>query len=305
MEPADWTEGNTNSSFVLFESSTTFIRFVSRNKTNKDEKRCNSREKRFSRLQLGNGTNVLVLNTAVVLASQDLEETIVTPILVPGVGNEPVGSTVLNTPAEKLDSVTAEVVTSDVLVDTRLVGHEILVDGEGDFHGTIDHKILLDILDSLGRVGLLELVLIILVGNGITLLALGDALGSGLGLAARLVLALAVVVALGEGVAVAPLLAAVLTTGRDTSALKVHPGVGEETTVATEAARGAAGQEILGGETLLVLALGGDAETVGSGLSSTEGPAGTAGGLVANLTNGGALGPRDVRDRGLGHTRQF
>lgn len=64
-------------------------------------------------------------------ASEDLEESLVTPALVPGVGAEPVLGSVLDAPAEDLDGVTSELGASGVLVDTALVGEEVLVDGEG------------------------------------------------------------------------------------------------------------------------------------------------------------------------------
>lgn len=61
--------------------------------------------------------------------------------------------------------------------------------------------------------------------------------------------------------------------------------------MASETAAVAAGQQILVGQTVLVLAVRGNAQTVRGSLGSAESPAGTADGLVANLLQRGALGP--------------
>ena len=97
--------------------------------------------------------------------------------------------------------------------------------------------------------------------------------------------------ALGEGVSVAPVGRAVLASGRHTHRAEPVPGSSRVTTTTTEAAAIAAGQQILVGQTVLVLAVRGNAQTVRSSLGSAEGPAGTADGLVANLLQRGALRP--------------
>ena len=85
----------------------------------------------------------LVVDAAV--THLDFEGALVAPGVVPGIDAEPVVLTVLGTPADGLDSVAAEGVASLVLVDTGLVGEEVLVDSKG----TGDRSVLLDIsLDS-------------------------------------------------------------------------------------------------------------------------------------------------------------
>ena len=71
----------------------------------------------------------------------DFEGAFVAPGVVPGIDAEPVGLTVFAAPANGLDSVAAEGVASLVLVHTRLVSEEVLVDSKG----TGDRSVLLDI----------------------------------------------------------------------------------------------------------------------------------------------------------------
>ena len=46
-----------------------------------------------------------VLDLALIVAPVNLEETMITPVLVPAVCDQPVGSTVLGTPAHDLDGM--------------------------------------------------------------------------------------------------------------------------------------------------------------------------------------------------------
>ena len=80
------------------------------------------------------------------LVQDDLEQTLVSPVLVPRVHHEPVGRTALGAPADDLDGVTAESLSGLVLVDTRLVTQEVLIDSEGAGDGTILEDVLLDVV---------------------------------------------------------------------------------------------------------------------------------------------------------------
>ena len=77
----------------------------------------------------------LEVDAAVTL--KDLEETLITPSIVPRIDTKPVILTVLNAPADYLDSVTSEVRAGLVRVNTRLVGQEVFVDRECSGDGTI------------------------------------------------------------------------------------------------------------------------------------------------------------------------
>jgi len=78
----------------------------------------------------------------------DLEETLVSPILIPGVHDQEVVDTILDTPANDLDGVTTEGSTCLVLVDTALVTQEVLVDRESTGDWTVGEDILLEVINA-------------------------------------------------------------------------------------------------------------------------------------------------------------
>lgn len=69
-------------------------------------------------LDLGQTGGDLALNAALVVAAEDLEEAVVTPVGVPGVGQEPVGGAVLDAPAKHTDGVATQRLSGHVLVHT-------------------------------------------------------------------------------------------------------------------------------------------------------------------------------------------
>jgi len=71
----------------------------------------------------------LVVDSAVAL--KNLESTLISPGVVPGVNAEPVVLVILDAPSNTLDGVASLGGTGHVLVNTGLVGKEIFVDGEG------------------------------------------------------------------------------------------------------------------------------------------------------------------------------
>jgi len=91
------------------------------------------------------------LNAALIVATLDLEEALITPGGVPAVGNEPVVGARFGAPANDLHGVaTLRGKLPDVLaVDTSLVGHEALVDLEGNLDRTIGHDLLLHGLNAI------------------------------------------------------------------------------------------------------------------------------------------------------------
>ena len=86
------------------------------------------------------------------IAHQNLESALVTPGVVPRVDTEPVVLAVLSTPADGLDSVTTEGRATLVLVDTRLIGQEVLIDGEGGCDRTVLLDIGLDLVNTVEAV---------------------------------------------------------------------------------------------------------------------------------------------------------
>ena len=106
----------------------------------------------------------------------DLEGSLVTPGVVPGVDGEPVVGVVLSSPADELDGVSTESGAGGVLVDSRLVGWEVLVDGEGGGDGSVGEDVLLDLVNTSDSVG----------GSGVVLVA--GVVEGGVGLAGLLAL---------------------------------------------------------------------------------------------------------------------
>ena len=103
----------------------------------------------------------LVVDAAV--AHLDLEGAQVAPGVVPGVDAEPVVHAVLSAPADRLDRVTAEFITSLVLVYTLLVGQEVLVHGEGRGDSTVLLDLSLDVLNTADSVAAGREVLVVVV----------------------------------------------------------------------------------------------------------------------------------------------
>merc|ERR1712217_666446 len=91
------------------------------------------------------GVAGMALRVDAAFTEGDLEQSLVSPRVIPRVGDEPVLFTILDTPSNDLHSVASEGLSRGMLVDTGLVVREIGIHGEGSGHGTILHQILLDI----------------------------------------------------------------------------------------------------------------------------------------------------------------
>eukprot|EP00043_Microstomoeca_roanoka_P028209 m.17250 g.17250 ORF g.17250 m.17250 type:complete len:362 (+) comp8245_c0_seq1:165-1250(+) len=255
-------------------------------------------------LELGKASNNLGLDTALVSTLADLEETIVSPVVVPAVGNNPVVGTTLNAPAENLDGMTTKSLARSVDVDTRLVGEEVAVDGEGTLDRAVGHNLSGNLVNTADTVGAAAKVLVVGVGDVVVLLARALAGWGGDDIAARRILARDVVIALGQAVRLATLVAIVLAACDDTSVAPVLPCSSRETTItAASAGESAAGEEILGRDVGLLSTLGSNADTISHGFDSTKCPAGTAVGLITDLVGGRADGtPLLARVKGGGQS---
>ena len=247
------------------------------------------------------------LSVDAAIAHLDLEGALVTPGVVPGVDAEPVVLTVLVTPTDGLDGVTTESLTSLVLIDTGLVGQEVLVDSEGSSDGTVLLNVSLDVINATEAIAGRGVVLVLAVGAGVIIDAFLGASGSDLlDIIARWEgLAGDVVGALLHGVVVASALGAVVTSSDDTGPGEPRPGGAN---LATIAAHGLAGKESAAGsgvgdrEEFGELSTGGDAHTIVEGLGSSVSPAGAAVGLIADVVdNRLALGPVGTGIEGVGH----
>ena len=94
--------------------------------------------------------NSLGFDAALVVSSSDLELSIVSPSFVPAVHDDPVRSSVLNSPSDHLDGVTSQSTSTGVVVNSALVSQKVVVDSEGNLDGSIGHDLSLD-LSNLGR----------------------------------------------------------------------------------------------------------------------------------------------------------
>jgi hypothetical protein len=195
------------------------------------------------------------------LAESDSEETVFTPSSVPRVGNDPVVDTIFVTPTNDLDGVTTESRSGLMSVDTTSIRHEILVDGEASFNGSV--------LDDVG-----------LNGSGVRELNNGSLNGV-------VVLEGGAISALGNILALDGLSTVVRSVGEaavseETIADEEPPGEQGNTTVATVIHDVVAREEILRREDNIDATVGGNAESVREGFRGSEGPATTAVTLISD-----------------------
>lgn len=177
-----------------------------------------------------------MLDTTLVGSTDDAEVAALTPVGVPGVGDEPVGGRAGHAPSEDSDGVTAELAARGVHVDSRLVVVEVLVDGVGGLDGSVGHDLLLDSSDGLAdSVGSLSEVLVIspaLRVSGLALLLAGRS--RVLGARARTIVGLSSVVsARGDRIGLAGVLVGVVGTSDDTLVDPVLPGLDGISTLAS------------------------------------------------------------------------
>jgi len=59
-----------------------------------------------------------LFNATFIGASLDLEETLVSPVFIPAVGNKPVISTIFSSPSKNFDGMTSKGRATGVMIDT-------------------------------------------------------------------------------------------------------------------------------------------------------------------------------------------
>ncbi|GMT10917.1 hypothetical protein PFISCL1PPCAC_2214, partial [Pristionchus fissidentatus] len=241
-------------------------------------------------LDLGKTGDDSLLNSALVRSLDDAEESLLSPLNVPRVGNEPVGGSVLNSPSDDLDCVSSENLSGDVLVDSSGVLVEVLVDGECSLDGSVVEDLLLDgidlLLDGVRRLSL-ELVVVVALGVG-GVGAFGSALGGvGVDDSGAVVVVGGAIDGVGtaglDGVRLAAGVLVESTASADSLLRHVSPGTdGVSTLASVSAEESTAREEIVGGEGRLLGSIGGNADTVGHGLGGSECPACSSVGLVTD-----------------------
>ena len=250
---------------------------------------CHSFHFQTNTTQLRKTTNDITFNSA--LTHLDTEESILTPVLVPAVSNLPVLNTIFHTPTHQLHSMTSQSLASNLLVDSTLVSHEILVNVKGHLHRSVRHQLSLDLIDATDIVRLLEHVLIPRVLDRVSILALSDALGSRFRIAARRILASAVMFTHGEGVSVAPVRCSILSSSRHARSTEPMPCRGSESALTAVTTKLTASEKIFSRKTILVRSLRSNAQTISSSFDGTESPARTTNRLITNLLQRGTFRP--------------
>jgi len=197
------------------------------------------------------------LDSAVVLAPEDLEGAVVTPVGVPGVGKEPVGSSVLHSPPEEPDSVTAQHPAVDVLVDARLVVDKVFVDGEGGLGWPVGHQLLHDVPLLVHDVmWLLPISLVVVVFlRVVSVLAVAVALGGSASLTAWLSGAIDMMLARLDVIGLTSNVRSIFASRHKALSLPELPSIVGKSSVASKATAVAATQQILWAHINLDLAL--------------------------------------------------
>lgn len=215
----------------------------------------------------------LRLDSDVVLASQDLEVSVVSPVAVPAVGGQPVLGSLFDAPAEYANGMTAKSLAGDVLVNAFLVLHEVLVDGERSLNRSVGRNLQLDfVLVALDRVRALAEMLVslevdLVVGVGAFVLALRRRSSA----AARHSGSVDVVLARLNLVRLAADVRSEGSTAHDSFANPVRPGAAGKAAVTTESTSVTARHEMLRGQSNMRGAVGVDASAITHRLDCAKG----------------------------------
>jgi len=78
------------------------------------------------------------------LSESNSEESFLTPVFTPRVGDDPVFNTIFFTPTNNLDGVSTQKLSTSVGVDTSSVVHEIFINFESSVNRTVLHEVSLD-----------------------------------------------------------------------------------------------------------------------------------------------------------------
>jgi len=224
-------------------------------------------------LLIGGTSPGLLLDAALIGATEDTEEALLSPVVIPAVGADPVLDTILLTIAKKLDGVTTLIRASLVLIDTSGIAVEISINLEGNLEGTVGGDLSLHVLLTDDGVGLLALMLV--------LVPIKRSVTSALLLALR-----------SDHASVVTSSVRIALISDNTSLAVISPGAARLTTVAgTAAGEGATGAAVHILSRELAILVSGDVDTITHGLDGTESPAGTAVLLVTNLLHGLGIRP--------------
>jgi len=130
--------------------------------------------RRLPSVQVGLTSIALGLNSD--LSKSNSGMTSLTPCLSPGVIDDPVTDSILDSPTNDLDSVPSDVRTPSLLVDTSFVGHEVRIYLHGSFDWTVGVDFLLHRCNPFEDLG--ATLFGVVLTHGYTILALIEGITS-------------------------------------------------------------------------------------------------------------------------------
>lgn len=143
--------------FSLFWNSSTETRAAERKRNNEDIKNQN----KWQNLTIIDHSPNFWFNSKMIFTTENLKETIISPIAVPAIGNQPIFRTSFDAPSEHSNRVSTKRLSFGVLINTRLIADKIFVDSECRLNWAIFEDLLLNvILIALHRIARLAEMLI-------------------------------------------------------------------------------------------------------------------------------------------------
>lgn len=92
-----------------------------------------------------NASHYLFLNSTFICASSYLEKSFVSPIIIPGIRNQPISSILLDSPPNYFDRMATQICASNVMINSTFVSQKILVNIKRGFYWAICYYFSLNI----------------------------------------------------------------------------------------------------------------------------------------------------------------
>jgi hypothetical protein len=88
-------------------------------------------------LRLRNSGTDTIFNSAFILSSEDFEVTLISPVRIPAVCNQPIWSSVFDTPSQDLDCMSSEFISAYMLINSGFVGQKVSINSKGRFNWSV------------------------------------------------------------------------------------------------------------------------------------------------------------------------
>jgi len=210
---------------------------------------------------------------------------LVTPIFIPWVCALPELDTIFNTPSNNFNSMSTELWTSDVLIDSCLIWDKIFINCKSTFNGSISEDFGHDLLFVVGKwewVGSWNFISSIF-SFGFRV-AWFSTLWCWFGFTAWFILTGSVMITRGKRVWFTPVLISKKMASNQTLVLEVSPSTSWETTIASHTtSKSTTCQQVFSWDSGLKSLLGLDTDSVTHSFSSSEGPTRSTSWLVSNF----------------------